>query len=372
MDKCEVFEIVKSVITSQKGGVLLKDINRDYKTLAGSHIPYKTLGYRSIEELLGDIPEIKSHINDNGQLLFINKGKNCEHLVKLVSKQKGSSSNKLQQSNPPSNLKTRKPRTSDIGAYKYVQKEKENSFKGLRKSGVGEWADFKEPACVQSNFHEPKAGVHSRKSMGNFYPNPSVQKTKEWKPCGQLEESVQLKREKDDDFDCVVGNRSYHCKPLTSFRRRESFHGFSKHEYRDFDGLCDCLDELQLNEGGDVGKDYYANERFYKSDKGASNQKLKASRAGRCDHLINVPNVSHGDGAFSSPTSGNHFMHLQSQKNRQYGSLKYAPEFDDWDDYGYMDSRGLRKKSRLDEDDGDLGRKINLISGSLRVTIKNC
>ncbi|XP_022176927.1 uncharacterized protein LOC111038222 [Myzus persicae] len=84
----EIISNLRATITSNKGGVQLNCIESDYYNLIGEPIPYRKLGYNSLEEFLEPLKVFK--IKNKGFHKFVNvvsDGK-TQHLEKMISKQK--------------------------------------------------------------------------------------------------------------------------------------------------------------------------------------------------------------------------------------------------------------------------------------------
>ncbi|XP_055939248.1 tudor domain-containing protein 7A-like [Argiope bruennichi] len=94
MDRQELKESVllnlRSVTQSCKGGVPLYRLERDYKDLLGTPIPFRELGYNSLEAFIQDIPDVIS-LKRNREGLFMAEGvadAATAHIASLVSRQK--------------------------------------------------------------------------------------------------------------------------------------------------------------------------------------------------------------------------------------------------------------------------------------------
>ncbi|GFU34920.1 tudor domain-containing protein 7 [Nephila pilipes] len=112
MDKQDLKETVllnlRSVTQSCKGGVPLTRLERDYRDLLGTRIPFKELGYNTLEGFIRDIPDVIClKKNWEGQLMAEGVADaSTAHIASLVSRQK--------QSKPPSRG-NRKPYLSRRG-----------------------------------------------------------------------------------------------------------------------------------------------------------------------------------------------------------------------------------------------------------------
>lgn len=88
MDYDKVLANLRAVLLSSKGGVPINEINQDFKTIIGENIPYRKLGYQSLEAFLKSITDIK--IVNKGRQTYVEALPNdkSSHLSKLVSRQK--------------------------------------------------------------------------------------------------------------------------------------------------------------------------------------------------------------------------------------------------------------------------------------------
>ncbi|KAI4492107.1 hypothetical protein M0802_010115 [Mischocyttarus mexicanus] len=88
MDYDKVIGNLRAVLLSSKGGVPINEINQDFKTIIGESIPYRRLGYQSLEAFLKSISGIK--ITNKGGQTYIEALPNEKsyHLSKLVTRQK--------------------------------------------------------------------------------------------------------------------------------------------------------------------------------------------------------------------------------------------------------------------------------------------
>ncbi|XP_043486292.1 tudor domain-containing protein 7 isoform X2 [Polistes fuscatus] len=88
MDYGKVVSNLRAVLLSSKGGVPMDEINQDFQTIIGENIPYRKLGYQSLEAFVKSISGIK--IVNKGRQTYVEALPNekSSHLSKLVSRQK--------------------------------------------------------------------------------------------------------------------------------------------------------------------------------------------------------------------------------------------------------------------------------------------
>ncbi|XP_035226461.1 tudor domain-containing protein 7-like isoform X2 [Stegodyphus dumicola] len=90
--KENVLQNLRSVTQSSKGGVPVDLLQKDYKSLLGTEIPFRDLGYNSLEAFLRDIPDVISvKKNHEGMLMAVGVADaSTAHIASLVSRQKDS------------------------------------------------------------------------------------------------------------------------------------------------------------------------------------------------------------------------------------------------------------------------------------------
>uniref|UniRef100_A0AAU7J8I4 Tudor domain-containing protein Tdr7 n=1 Tax=Locusta migratoria TaxID=7004 RepID=A0AAU7J8I4_LOCMI len=89
IDRRSVVENLRACLLSIKGGISVKALDRDFRTLIGHSIPYRELGYSSLEQFLRTVEDMRIFTGSNGELMFDTIPKeNTAHLAALVAKQK--------------------------------------------------------------------------------------------------------------------------------------------------------------------------------------------------------------------------------------------------------------------------------------------
>ncbi|XP_059050429.1 tudor domain-containing protein 7 [Achroia grisella] len=89
-DKEQVIQALRATLLSVKGAITIKQCNRDYRELQGDWIPYKKLGYLTLDKLFIDIPGFKvSQINGEWYVDAI-ANQESQHIASMVSRQKSS------------------------------------------------------------------------------------------------------------------------------------------------------------------------------------------------------------------------------------------------------------------------------------------
>lgn len=89
-DKEQVIQALRATLLSVKGALTIKQCNRDYRELQGDWIPYKKLGYPTLDKLFLDIPGFKvTQINGEWYVDAI-ASQESQHIASMVSRQKSS------------------------------------------------------------------------------------------------------------------------------------------------------------------------------------------------------------------------------------------------------------------------------------------
>ncbi|XP_012267561.2 uncharacterized protein LOC105692731 [Athalia rosae] len=91
MKKETVNNMIKACIVSRKGGVLLKDIDREYESLVGERIPYTALGYKTLLDYITSIDCVDLKQNFVGDQVLSVCDPKIAHIDSLVKKQKNPS-----------------------------------------------------------------------------------------------------------------------------------------------------------------------------------------------------------------------------------------------------------------------------------------
>ncbi|XP_013191242.1 tudor domain-containing protein 7 isoform X2 [Amyelois transitella] len=99
-EKDQVIQALRATLISVKGALTIKQCNRDYRELQGEFIPFKKLGYPSLDKLFLDVPGFKV-TNLNGEW-FVDAiaSQETQHIADMVSRQKSSKKANLKLSHP--------------------------------------------------------------------------------------------------------------------------------------------------------------------------------------------------------------------------------------------------------------------------------
>ncbi|XP_026319524.1 tudor domain-containing protein 7A isoform X2 [Hyposmocoma kahamanoa] len=122
VDKEQVIQALRATLISVKGALTIKQCNRDYKELQGEWIPFKKLGYPTLDKLFLDVPGFKvTQINGEWYVDAI-ASQETQHIAAMVAKQKSSKKSiKLHQPNrfPKKQGSWRKPAPSSSYSTNY-------------------------------------------------------------------------------------------------------------------------------------------------------------------------------------------------------------------------------------------------------------
>lgn len=82
--------LLRSVLVSSPRGVSLSHLNKEYRVFSYSNIPFKEMGFDSVESFIKSIPDVASLKRDNdGQLVVVGVASEADkHVAKLIAKQK--------------------------------------------------------------------------------------------------------------------------------------------------------------------------------------------------------------------------------------------------------------------------------------------
>ena len=99
---------LRSALLSSKGGVPAEQVYRDYRDLVGEGIPYRRLGYETLENFLNSVPDVcKISRRPTGEVVVSAVAdETTRHIQDLVSRQTSKSKKKTKPKRP-----TRKPMT---------------------------------------------------------------------------------------------------------------------------------------------------------------------------------------------------------------------------------------------------------------------
>uniref|UniRef100_A0A6Q2Z957 HTH OST-type domain-containing protein n=1 Tax=Esox lucius TaxID=8010 RepID=A0A6Q2Z957_ESOLU len=89
MSDDQMKKMLRAVLQSNKNGVSISRLQGDYRSLTGEYIPYKQLGYPSLETLLHSIPSVVRMENRMGEVMC--HAAVCQetaHIAQLVARQK--------------------------------------------------------------------------------------------------------------------------------------------------------------------------------------------------------------------------------------------------------------------------------------------
>ncbi|KAJ0182545.1 hypothetical protein K1T71_001914 [Dendrolimus kikuchii] len=89
-DKEQVIQALRATLISVKGALTIKQCNRDYRELQGEWIPFKKLGYSTLEKLFLDVPGFKVTQNNGDWYVDAMPSQETQHIASMVARQKSS------------------------------------------------------------------------------------------------------------------------------------------------------------------------------------------------------------------------------------------------------------------------------------------
>ncbi|XP_075215820.1 tudor domain-containing protein 7-like isoform X2 [Lycorma delicatula] len=117
-DKEQVVSVLRACLLSNKGGTPLSILNRDYKALNGTPIPFRKLGYSSVEDFLKSTDDIITRPDGKGDIIVQARPSEASaHIASLVSRQRSSQKKRIPvpnicQSRKPTNQSWKPPPSS--------------------------------------------------------------------------------------------------------------------------------------------------------------------------------------------------------------------------------------------------------------------
>ncbi|RZF32729.1 hypothetical protein LSTR_LSTR005922 [Laodelphax striatellus] len=103
-EKASVISTLRACILSCKGGIQINALDRDYRSLVGTPIPYKSLGYSSLEEFVKDAPDLYLTKGAHGEkMVNAELAESSAHIAAMVNRQKSTSKGKARSRPPPQN-----------------------------------------------------------------------------------------------------------------------------------------------------------------------------------------------------------------------------------------------------------------------------
>ncbi|XP_075545630.1 uncharacterized protein LOC142579388 isoform X1 [Dermacentor variabilis] len=86
----DVGTILRSILTSEKSGILLRFLDNEYRTLTGTRIPYRQMGFSTLEEYLHSIPDV-ARLSTNAEgntVVHVVVSESTAHVAQMVRGQK--------------------------------------------------------------------------------------------------------------------------------------------------------------------------------------------------------------------------------------------------------------------------------------------
>lgn len=89
-EKEQVIQALRATLISVKGALTIKQCNRDYRELQGEWIPFKKLGYPTLDKLFLDVPGFKVNQVNGEWYVDAIASQETQHIASMVSRQKSS------------------------------------------------------------------------------------------------------------------------------------------------------------------------------------------------------------------------------------------------------------------------------------------
>ncbi|XP_011303923.1 tudor domain-containing protein 7-like [Fopius arisanus] len=86
----EVASTLRACLITSKGGVRLDHVNRDYYSLEGENIPYRRLGFQTLESFISKVPRLRQYQRGGITFVEVIPDSNTAHLAELIKKQRTS------------------------------------------------------------------------------------------------------------------------------------------------------------------------------------------------------------------------------------------------------------------------------------------
>ncbi|XP_015110569.1 tudor domain-containing protein 7 [Diachasma alloeum] len=104
----EVASTLRACLMTSKGGVPLENVNRDYRSLEGENIPYRRLGFTSLEDFISKVPRLRQYQRGGVTYVEVIPDENTAHLAELINRQR-SSKKRRKPLRMPSSWSSRRP-----------------------------------------------------------------------------------------------------------------------------------------------------------------------------------------------------------------------------------------------------------------------
>uniref|UniRef100_A0A673AML3 Tudor domain containing 7 a n=1 Tax=Sphaeramia orbicularis TaxID=375764 RepID=A0A673AML3_9TELE len=141
MADCE--KMLRAVLQSSKNGVSIRSLQSDYRSLCGESIPFKKLGFSTLEEYLQSIPSVVHLEHRMGELrCFAVVCKATAHIAELVARQKSSKKsrqfqavNGMMRFKPSTRTPLRQPSVSGVSNWLSNRSRSHGGYRGFSTSG---------------------------------------------------------------------------------------------------------------------------------------------------------------------------------------------------------------------------------------------
>lgn len=115
----DAIKLIKSLLTTTIGGVLVSDLNRDYKEMVGKPIPFREFGFDTLADFLRSTNQFSGTKTANGIKVTIKIPGKSAHIISAVQRQNTSAAEKKRRKRGmtkagPSSLQSRKLISSQV------------------------------------------------------------------------------------------------------------------------------------------------------------------------------------------------------------------------------------------------------------------
>merc|ERR1719318_1492718 len=133
----ETRKLVRSVLLPNKKGLLLTDLEREYRGMTGSPVPYRGLGYSSVLSMLLDMKDVATleKLPSGHQLVLATPDQSTQHIADMVSCQRDNMEGYNQ--NTGRVLAQQGRLTKGIAAYPQAQPLADKTVSALMKQKLG-------------------------------------------------------------------------------------------------------------------------------------------------------------------------------------------------------------------------------------------
>ncbi|XP_050438528.1 uncharacterized protein LOC126844399 [Adelges cooleyi] len=184
MDQYDLDEIktnLKATITSNKGGVDLKMVERDYENIVGERLPYLKLGYKSVGEFIQSLGAFKLEKRGYDTIVSCLSSGKTAHLEQMIRKQKTSSKKSKRKrystytSNRPNyyNYRTCQPKQQNYSKRTFNKPAPMYSYSAISSNKT---SNYNQSAYPKNTIYKPNS-IYSSMDKPRWPKNIDIQET---------------------------------------------------------------------------------------------------------------------------------------------------------------------------------------------------